>query len=113
MAAKVKPRDVTPIIQAVRNWLGQRKLVRTLRFEDYVSPRSAPPPKLPPGINHKLSANLYYARDGRRQAEPPVVVYDTTKLIASKMEKAETSVSSASSIPKPGSGYDWNTGSSN
>ena len=40
-------------------------------------------PNLPEGPSHKLAANGYYTRDGRREVHPPTVLADGTKVITS------------------------------
>jgi NADH dehydrogenase (ubiquinone) 1 alpha subcomplex subunit 7 len=47
-----------------------------------MSTRSPPNPALPGGVHHKLSANAYAERDGRRNVVPPIeIVADATKMI--------------------------------
>lgn len=51
--------------------------------------RSTPPPALPDGPSHILSANSYQARDGRRFCEAPRVAYDP-KALSSGVKRSVT-----------------------
>ncbi|XP_023232700.1 NADH dehydrogenase [ubiquinone] 1 alpha subcomplex subunit 7-like isoform X1 [Centruroides sculpturatus] len=102
---KVQPRDVSPILQMLRNFLLGRSMKNALRFQDYVATRSPPMPNLPEGPSHKLSSNYYYTRDGRRESRPPLELTPTNmKSIAS--EKSVTGKPKPLSIT-PGKGYVW------
>ncbi|XP_008473497.1 NADH dehydrogenase [ubiquinone] 1 alpha subcomplex subunit 7-like [Diaphorina citri] len=77
---KVTPRDVTPVIQLLRQvMLGRRYKVvvdNPLRFQDYnIVPRTQPLPNLPEGPHHVLSANYYVNRDGSHEVKPPATLY--------------------------------------
>lgn len=43
-----------------------------------MSARTQPPPNLPEGDAHKLAANHYCLRDGRREVEPATVLATNT-----------------------------------
>jgi len=75
---KLRPRDVSGFLQAMRNLLLGRTLVNPLRFSDFLATRSPSPPNLPPGSAEKLSANYYYAIDGRREQPAPITLADGT-----------------------------------
>lgn len=110
----VKPRSVTPIIEWWRNFLRNKKMVDVVhRYEMEISPRSVPAAILPDGAAHVLSNNYYYDRDGRRQNMPDMSVYSATaaKAITAGGDKsAAVTANTAAKVPKPGFGYDWNTG---
>lgn len=91
----------------------QRTLHSVHRFEPFVSPRDPPPPSLPGGSSHALSANEYYARDGRRFSTPPKLVYDPKALPSGNKSSQQPPSTSSSGLktPKPGFGFNWKTGS--
>ena len=57
-----------------------------LRTTSIISPRSPPPPNLPPGPAHKLAFNYYCGRDLRRSVAPPTSI-TTQKQIAQSSEE--------------------------
>ena len=110
MSYTVKPRDVSPLVQKLRNFLLGRQHTNALRFEEGVSARTQPPPDLPEGPAHKLSANYYYARDGRREVRPPTLLADSTPALSAGSAQAITGGSSAEGgkkPPTPGRIWQW------
>jgi len=92
--AKFVPRDVTPVLQALRNFFLGRKLTSQLRYETmggFVT-RNQPQPNIPVGPHDKLSNNRYYQRDGRREAIPPTLIASnsTLKSLESGLKSSDT-----------------------
>lgn len=79
--ARVEVRDVSPFLQALRNFLLGRKHTKALRFPQDVATRSPPLPDLPDGPAHQLSDNYYYTRDARREVAPPEVIATGSKQV--------------------------------
>lgn len=98
--ARIEVRDVSPFLQVIRNFLLGRKHTQALRFPQDVSTRSPPPPNIPGGPAHKLSANYYYARDARREVAPPEV-------IATGAKQVTAGESSAVKRVTPGNVFLW------
>merc|ERR1711963_1313218 len=66
-------------LKAVRAFFMGRNHTNNLRFPAAVAERPGPQANLPEGPSHKLSANYYYTRDGRREVAPPNVLADNSK----------------------------------
>lgn len=97
-------RDISPFLQKARNFLLGREHTLALRFQDDVASRSPPPPNLPDGPSHLLSANYYYTRDARREVAPPEVIVSGQKLLGSKEGEDGTKSSKGRT---PGTIYRW------
>ncbi|XP_072934793.1 NADH dehydrogenase [ubiquinone] 1 alpha subcomplex subunit 7-like [Epargyreus clarus] len=102
--AKVPLRDISPILQSLRNFLLGRKHTLALRFEPLLSARTQPPPEIPDGPTHKHAHNYYYTRDARREVAPPLDL--TQKLLVDVSDKdAPRGVKNV--VPTPGQVYEW------
>ncbi|XP_013189579.1 NADH dehydrogenase [ubiquinone] 1 alpha subcomplex subunit 7 [Amyelois transitella] len=105
MGKQIPPlRDVSPVLQAVRNFLLGRKHTNALRFEPLLADRTQPPPKLPDGVAHKHAQNYYYTRDARRTVAPPLDV--TKQLIEASSDKGAPK-EAVNVRPTPGRVYLW------
>ncbi|XP_046406655.1 NADH dehydrogenase [ubiquinone] 1 alpha subcomplex subunit 7 [Ischnura elegans] len=105
--AKVEPRNVGPLIKIIRNFLLGREHTTHLRHQDFIAARTQPPPNLPDGPSHKLSANYYYSRDGRREVKLPTVLairYGRQEIAAGASGSKDVAVKKATT---PGSVYRW------
>ncbi|KAF8794696.1 NADH dehydrogenase [ubiquinone] 1 alpha subcomplex subunit 7-like [Argiope bruennichi] len=112
------PRDLSPLMRWFRNLLLGREFKNSLRFQDLVSTRSPPPPKLPDGPSHKLSENYYFTRDGRHLARPPLVLLEDVKkkaITSGVKENTETKALAGKKVGQitPGNPYVWHEASEN
>ncbi|XP_076043400.1 NADH dehydrogenase [ubiquinone] 1 alpha subcomplex subunit 7-like [Oratosquilla oratoria] len=108
-----KARDVAPILQRIRSFLLGREHTTAHRMEGFYAARTQPDPNLPPGVSHKLSANYYYSRDGRRKVHPAEVLAENeggeVKLLAAAEEEGAVAVTTR--LPKtPGPNYQYDSG---
>ncbi|XP_045487004.1 NADH dehydrogenase [ubiquinone] 1 alpha subcomplex subunit 7 [Pieris rapae] len=101
---KVPPRDLSPFMQAFRNYLLGRKHTNALRFEPFLAARTQPPPQIPDGVSHKHAHNYYCTRDARREVAPPLEI--STKLLTTGAEKGEARTA-ATTRPTPGKLFNW------
>lgn len=104
---KVEPRNISPILQVLRNFLLGREYTNALRFADEVAARTQPPPNLPEGPAHKLATNYYYARDGRREIAPPLVIADAKLKPAITAGGKALTDGSPKKVPRPGNVWNW------
>ncbi|KAI8442257.1 hypothetical protein MSG28_005827 [Choristoneura fumiferana] len=102
--AKVAVRDISPILQAFRNFLLGRKHTLALRFEPMLAARTQPPPEIPDGVAHKHAHNYYYTRDARRDVTPPT---DVTKVLLEATNDKGAPKAAATVAPTPGRLYHW------
>jgi NADH dehydrogenase (ubiquinone) 1 alpha subcomplex subunit 7 len=111
MLYTVKPRDISPLLQKLRNFLLGREHTNALRFDEGVSARTQPPPNLPEGPAHVLAANYYCSRDGRREVKPPAVLADLGRIgIAAgggEGTSSESVVAVRKRLPTPGTYWQW------
>ncbi|CAG0918212.1 unnamed protein product [Notodromas monacha] len=102
----VAERNLTPLMQMLRDRLLGRKYVQALRFKPKLAPRSIPEPNLPGGVSHKLSSNYYYTRDARREVKAPLVIADNVSTVAAigagdAQNASKTTSVSKSKLGKP------------
>ncbi|KAG6464178.1 NADH dehydrogenase [ubiquinone] 1 alpha subcomplex subunit 7 [Manduca sexta] len=102
--AKVPLRDISPFLQAFRDFLLGRKHTNALRSELGLSARTQPPPQIPDGVTHKHAHNYYYTRDARREVAPPI---DLTKKLLSESSDKGAPKAARNVIPTPGQVYQW------
>jgi len=102
-------REILPMLVKVRNFLYGRETANGLRFKWQMCDRPGPEPNLPPGPSHKLSANYYYTRDGRREVNPPTVLADqmAPKSLEAGGEAAAPPAVAPAKGRTPGAFYDY------
>ncbi|XP_055923194.1 NADH dehydrogenase [ubiquinone] 1 alpha subcomplex subunit 7 [Eupeodes corollae] len=100
--ANAARRDVAPFLQRLRAFLLGREHTVAVRFEDGLADRTQPPPDVPGGPAHILSANYYCNRDPRREVAPPIDLVKQS-LIAGGESGSKTSAK----LPTPGKVYQW------
>lgn len=100
-------RDISPILVKVRQFLTGRNGMNPLRFAKDMAPRPGPEANLPPGVSHKLAANYYYTRDGRRSVELPLIVASSQKVIASGQEVGSQVPETVKKSKTPGPFYHY------
>jgi hypothetical protein len=112
MAKDFNPRNISPFLQALRNFLLGREHVperAALRYAPLISKRDQPPPIFPPGEAHQIANNPYCKRDGRRLVTPPEpIVENTTQRLLTAGSDGKMEVAKKSVQPKlPGKIYLW------
>ncbi|KAG5308236.1 NDUA7 dehydrogenase, partial [Acromyrmex insinuator] len=74
MPGSVEHRNVTPLINFIRDVCRGRKITLAHRYADDQAKRTQPPPNVPGGPYHKTSQIYYYTRDARREVKPPILI---------------------------------------
>ncbi|CAL8085386.1 unnamed protein product [Calicophoron daubneyi] len=99
---------LTPLMAHIRDFLLRRKYNNALRYAYDYSKRTQPPPFLPYGKYHKLSANDYYVRDDRRACGPPLEIFEYgPKRLTEKAESLAAKEVSKSVDILPGIKHQW------
>ncbi|WP_411025531.1 hypothetical protein, partial [Salmonella sp. s55004] len=104
-----KMATATKFIQILRNFLVGRNLQVKYnnRTIPEIAPRTIPEANLPDGPSHKLSANYYLSRDGRREVNPNTVVYSNMKHLAERSTEGETASTTKRKIVSLGQMPSW------
>ncbi|XP_053695106.1 NADH dehydrogenase [ubiquinone] 1 alpha subcomplex subunit 7-like [Sabethes cyaneus] len=97
--SKLAHRDISPMLQKLRNFLLGREHTNALRFEDGLAARTQEAPNLPEGPHHRIFSNYYALRDARRELAPPTRVTYSNLLIGKSNKIMK--------LPKPGKPYGW------
>uniref|UniRef100_A0A914X813 NADH dehydrogenase [ubiquinone] 1 alpha subcomplex subunit 7 n=1 Tax=Plectus sambesii TaxID=2011161 RepID=A0A914X813_9BILA len=89
------------------------------RFPNSQSARDQPEPTIPGGVHHKLAANYYLGRDGRREVDPPRALFAADgagaqyHAVSGEVLEPEKAVSKGPGAnfglptPTPGFGVEW------
>ena len=101
------PREISPLLIKLRQALIGRNGMNPLRFAKEMAPRPGPEANLPPGPAHKLKANYYFSRDGRREVAPPVVLATAQKVIGSGQSQVQDASAGRKKSNTPGPFYDY------
>lgn len=70
---KFPHRDVSTVLQRIRELLLGRKHTLHLRFPKAIAPRTIPPVDLSRNLDSKYSEQYYYTRSAMDSVKPPVV----------------------------------------
>jgi NADH dehydrogenase (ubiquinone) 1 alpha subcomplex subunit 7 len=107
MAKFPTPRDVGPFLATIRAFLLGRWHTNNLRFQPMMAARPGPDANLPEGVSHKLSANYYFTRDGRREVTPAAVLADCTKATKAIVSGEGATVATVKVSKTPGAVYHY------
>lgn len=94
-------REVSPMMQRFRQFLLGRNATNALRFRAALAERPGPEANLPEGPSHKVAANYYFTRDGRREVTHPNVLADNTKFAPKVLTAGEEGAEAAVAETKP------------
>ncbi|KAL0821201.1 hypothetical protein ABMA28_005810 [Loxostege sticticalis] len=97
-------RDVSVLLQAIRNFLLGRKHTLHPRFPCKVSARSIPCPDIPRSPEDKYSAMYYHQRNPFQSVKPPVVA---PVALGNKKEKIKPESVKLPGLPTPGAPWWW------
>ncbi|RVE51313.1 hypothetical protein evm_003993 [Chilo suppressalis] len=106
MSKKWAFRDVSILLQEIRNFLLGRKHTLHPRFPLKVSPRSIPPADIPRAPEYKYSNQYYYERNAFDSVKPPVVAPVAEGGGLSRNTVAAENIC-LSRLPTPGHPWAW------